>query len=734
METKSGQARMEILRVKLGFEGKLVVNSVGTSGGLCLFWAAGFQVSLLSYTLAHIDVRLLSPCNRWWRLTGFYGNPDSSQRIHSWNLLRRLSGLSSLPWVCLGDFNEVLDDVEKLGGVPKDRKLLSDFREALADSGLEDFGYVGPHYTWCNKREGVAAVSERLDRCTGSLDWKQIFPNFVVSHLDFWRSDHRPILLEFEDNAGSSNFSSRRRRFHFEECWVDNPDCRDLILVTWVDSFSSNAIDNVLGNIRNCGISLDAWNHRCRCRLKELIASKKLELQTAYNNISSGSWRSIQLIESQLDSALESEERYWKQRSRIDWLKWGDRNTRFFHMKAMVRKARNKIRGLLGEDGQWHDSKLGMERIILTHFSLLFRSCTPSPSDIGDVLGSVQPKLVPSMSALLDADFTAAEIKRAVFSLGATKAPGKDGLPALFFQKYWDKVGPNVISACLDCLNKGASMDKLNDTLITLIPKKAVSVTISDYRPISLCNVLYKVVAKTIANRFKFALDGVISDAQSAFIPGRLISDNILIGFECMHRIKRSKKKQGSMAVKLDMSKAFDRVEWNFIAQMMKKLGFSERWVGLIMRCITSVSYSFVLNGDICGFLKPSRGLRQGDPLSPYLFLLCSEGLSCLINQAVSTGDFQGFSCSQSGPTISHLFFADDSLLFAKATVSNCTLLRRMLHSYAIASGQIINFDKSAFCVSPSVSSSECAILVASMGIKLVHCHESYLGLPCFSG
>ena len=119
METKSNNVRMEFLRVKLGFVGKLVVNCSWRSGGLCMLWSAKVQVILLSYSVDHIDVRVDSFCNKWWRLTGFYGNPDSNYRFHSWNLLKRLTGMSSLPWVCLSNFNKVLDISEKMGGIPK---------------------------------------------------------------------------------------------------------------------------------------------------------------------------------------------------------------------------------------------------------------------------------------------------------------------------------------------------------------------------------------------------------------------------------------------------------------------------------------------------------------------------------------------------------------------------------------------------------------------------------------
>ncbi|KAK2642389.1 hypothetical protein Ddye_024152 [Dipteronia dyeriana] len=200
-----------------------------------------------------------------------------------------------------------------------------------------------------------------------------------------------------------------------------------------------------------------------------------MELRNAYNNVSSGSWKYVQFIESQLDLALETEEHYWRQRSRIDWLKYSDRNTRFFHMKTTVGRAWNQINRLFGDDGLWYNSNIGMELVILSYFGDLFQFCHSSQGDIGIILEGVQPKLSSDLSRYLDSIFTTEEVKKSVFEMGAMKAPGRDGLPALFYLHYWVTVGSSVVKTCLNCLNSGCSMDKVNDTLVVLIPKKKVS-------------------------------------------------------------------------------------------------------------------------------------------------------------------------------------------------------------------------------------------------------------------
>ena len=181
----------------------------------------------------------------------------------------------------------------------------------------------------------------------------------------------------------------------------------------------------------------------------------------------------------------------------------------------------------------------------------------------------------------------------------------------------------------------------------------------SEFRPISLCNVIYKLISKTLANRLKTLLPFIISKNQSAFTSNRLITDNVLVAFELMHFLNhKTTGNEGFMAAKLDMSKAFDRVEWCFLKRVMEKLGFCSKWVNLIMQWITSVSYSVLINGAAYGSIKPSSGLRQGDPLSPSLFLLCAEGLSAIINEAVRNHSLSDISVCRSSPSVTHLFLA----------------------------------------------------------------------------
>lgn len=211
----------------------------------------------------------------------------------------------------------------------------------------------------------------------------------------------------------------------------------------------------------------------------------------------------IKSIEKQIDVILTEEEIYWKQRSRADWLKEGDRNTKFFHAKASVGKKKNKIWGILEDEDKWTEEAEDVERIFCDYFANLFTSTHPTQAQVEAALQGIPIKITEEMNEILDQPFSEDEISAVLFHMCPTKALGPDGLPAAFFQKHWKSVGKRVLTTCMHILNDGGSIAPLNHTLIALIPKVKKPRKVTEYRPISLCNVIYRIVTKTIANRLK---------------------------------------------------------------------------------------------------------------------------------------------------------------------------------------------------------------------------------------
>ncbi|KAK9921713.1 hypothetical protein M0R45_030213 [Rubus argutus] len=683
IETKMTSVQMGKLKLVLGMDGILSVPRIddngGASGGLCLLWRGGVVVSFLSSSFFHIDVLVKWEDGLDCRVTGFYGEPNAGQRFLSWELLRQLALGRDGPWMCCGDFNEILSISEKTGHTLRSQRQIDDFKFTVEECGLYAFDFTGYEFTWDNRRVGDANVQARIDRGFGNLSLIQKWGGFTSHHLVAMASDHCPLLIESDPPFNGRGDGLGRRRFTFEEMWTTDEDCGKMIQQLWgVDCGNS-----VLEKIKHVSVGLKDWEkekfgsvRRSIKELREVLDGFQRQAPTEIN------LQQRREVEVKLDQVLFREEIMWSQRSRVNWLKYAG-------------------------DGVPHD----------------------------DIFNAVTSRISTSQVQFLEKSFSRAEVEVALKNMGPTKAPGPDGMPPIFYQKYWSVVGDDVIATCLGFLNGSRGVEELNHTLIALIPKVANPKKVTEFRPISLCNVIYKIISKTLANRLKTVLSDVISEFQSAFVPNRLIHDNVVAAFEILHNLKRrGRKSRQKVAVKLDMAKAYDRVEWRFIRRMLEVMGFPHRFCYLIMQCIQTVSYSVLFQGRPFGKIIPSRGLRQGDPISPYLFLLVAEGFSALLRRASRDKYIHGVSIARGAPSISHLFFADDSLLFCDASAQDCDMLKEIFEIYEKASGQKINTDKSAMCFSPRTLRSDQEVCSNILDMKVVPCHERYLGLPTVAG
>jgi hypothetical protein len=277
-------------------------------------------------------------------------------------------------------------------------------------------------------------------------------------------------------------------------------------------------------------------------------------------------------------------------------------------MKASQRKKRNTIRGIVDNDRVLQTTHDKIEVILMDHFKSLFQS--QPTHQISETVQVVKDKLNNDMKEMLREEFHEAEVYNAIKDMKSLAAPGPDGLPAIFYHNYWDIVGQDVTKEVLNILNHNSDPSHLNHTHICLIPKIPNPTLASDFRPISLCNITLKIVTKTVANRLKTILPDIISPNQSAFLQGRLITDNTLIAHEIFHFFSHSHNKQGFVGIKTDMAKAYDRVEWDFLEATLTTMGFPQNITNIIMRCVKTVSFSILINGVPSQKFYPQRGLR----------------------------------------------------------------------------------------------------------------------------
>lgn len=410
------------------------------------------------------------------------------------------------------------------------------------------------------------------------------------------------------------------------------------------------------------------------------------------------------MLRSQLNDWLDKEEIMWDQRSKQLWLINGDRNTKYFHTLARTRKINNSVVRIKKQDGTWLEDYEEIEHAA-EEFFLNIYLLSPNPQDDRIVkLKQVNlPLLSNDVACNLSQMIQKGEIKNAFFQMSPYKSPGIDGLPAGFYHHFWSLVEDDITKMIQQFFGSAFLLKQLNHTLITLIPKTGCPTTFKEFRPISLCNVVYKAITKILVLRLQHAMKDLIAPHQNAFIKGRLISDSIFITAEMMDFIHRAKhKKTFWCAIKIDFFKAYDRIRWDFLESTLLKMNFPQHIVNIIMQCVRTVQYSLLLNGHkVCTF-QPQRGLRQGDPLSPYLFICCMNVLSAMLHQAEENNHIQGIQFNRSGPRISHVMYADDLVLFFKAVYDSCRFLAALLQSFCNSSGLHVNRDKSFAFFSPN--------------------------------
>ncbi|GJW47654.1 hypothetical protein Tco_0079300 [Tanacetum coccineum] len=319
----------------------------------------------------------------------------------------------------------------------------------------------------------------------------------------------------------------------------------------------------------------------------------------------------------------------------------------------------------------------------------------------------------------------------AMFSMGNDKSPGPDGYTAAFFKDSWDIIGSDVTKAVCEFFTNGRLLKELNHTIIALIPKVNAPARVNDYRPISCCNVLFKCISKIIANRLKDCLKRLISPNQSAFVPGRSIADNILLTQEIMHNYHLDRGVP-RCAFKVDIQKAYDTVDWEFLRAALIGFGFHDRMISWIMECVSTTSFSISINGSLHGFFKGKRGLRQGDPLSPYLFTIVMEVFSLMLHRRVRESSSFTYHRYCSELELINLCFADDLFLFAHGDVNSATIIKEALDEFKDASGLNPSMPKSKAYFCNVLNHTKLAILLV-LPFEEDRLPVKYLGVPLVS-
>ncbi|XP_026383665.1 uncharacterized protein LOC113279176 [Papaver somniferum] len=611
------------------------IEPEGMSGGLVILWKNGFTCDIVDTHLNMFSAIVQSdPSKPEFLLTCIYCFSNYTKKKDQWSYIKQISENNSNPWVVLGDLNFHLDDNETDASSSSDGLV----NNIVASSGLEDIGFIGKNFTWSNNNMGTGTIKSRIDMALGNGNWNLYFPNSRLHHLT-------QIV---------SRLSYTRRE-------------------------------------------LSLWNKEHFGNINQKVENLQLELKQLHELPQTTCTESnIIKVSNELNKWHKIKSEFYQQKARDHFIKDMDSNSKYFHTKVNKRRTRNNIDAIQDHNNIWLQSREDIAQHLTHHYKSINTSSNP-------VIDVNFYKNIPSIISVEENESliripSNEEIFATLKSMENWSSPGPEGFQAGFYKSQWATVGDDVCNMVKRFFKTRHILKQINETYISLVPKKKKCTCAADYRPIVLRNTSYNIISKVLVNRMKPIMEKLISPYQAAYVSGRLIRDNTVIAQEIIHSMKKKRGENGWLALKLDMSKEFD----------------------------STTQLSVMLNGSPCDSFTPTRGIRQGDPLSPYLFILAMEFLSRQLTTSQQDNKIKGIKVVALSPAIDHLLFADDCLIFTQANVTSVNNLLELLHTFSSQSGQVINFEKSSVYFSkktkPEVAESIKQILrVKSIGTMIKH-------------
>ncbi|WVZ77498.1 hypothetical protein U9M48_025357 [Paspalum notatum var. saurae] len=722
-ETKLEVVPCDLVYAMLGmhFVDYVYLPAISTKGGL-LIAARSPGVSLCDVKLGCFSatVRISAAGEDWW-LTGVYGPQGDLEKALFLEELEAVCDECDGPWAVIGDFNLILDPADK-NNDRVNRASMRRFRRCVAELELQDLHLHGRAFTWSNERELPTLV--RLDRALASLDWEERFPNAFLQALSSDASDHTPLLLQ--TNPGFT----RKSRFHFETFWPKLDGFQEVIVRGWsCDGAVRDPYQALDAKFRNLIRELQSWSATKVGMIEQQLAAAReiiLKLDRAQD------FRALSAEESEFRASLKHlclglsslERTMARQRARVRHIAEGDANTRYFHILARGKKKRIFIPQLKIDGVQVADHE-AMEQAVFSHFQGVFGSSMHRPHGLN--LGELGYERTDLSS--LDVPFTEEEVWAAIRDMPSDRAPGPDGFNRAFYKAAWGTIKQDIMAALGTFYRgNGGGFSALNNGLIVLLPKRQDASSPSDYRPIAMVHSFGKLVSKILAVRLAPLLPGLMSCNQTAFVRGRALHDSYK--FVQAAAVYFRKMKIPVAMLKIDISKAFDTISWSFLLDVLQALGFSRRWRDWIAVLLSTASSCVLLNGRPGQRIFHHRGVRQGDSLSPMLFILAMDAFNKLF---INAGQ-RGILTKPGFPAVRYQcsLYADDAILFVSASLTEAARIKRLLEIFGNASGLVTNLNK---CSLSTIAADEelTGSIAGVLGCKVTPFPFVYLGLPLSS-
>ncbi|XP_057248240.1 uncharacterized protein LOC130590220 [Beta vulgaris subsp. vulgaris] len=732
LETRVKAVNFDKVFPKICKDWSIVTNYSHHLGGrIWLAWIPSLfvvDIRCIGDQYVHCEVLHRASGSFFW-LTIVYGLNDRAERKRLWSKLCQISSNLQGAWIVMGDYNNVLNLEDRIGSaVTLDE--VGEFRQCVRDCKLMEMQMSGPFFTWSNKQEGEHRVFSKIDRVFVNDIWMDKFVNCCAEFLPEGISDHCPCVLKLVKHV-----VTKPKSFRFYNMWMEAPEFMNMVTEVWNSPVNGVAMYQVVTKLKKLKPVLKLLNKSKFSDIENEAAAalvKLMEVQQKIQNDPRNSELHREEEENRMKYAFLNKAKlsFLHQKVKSDWLKGGDDNTAYFHACLRKRRIQNHISRIQDSQGVWQETPEQIEEAFIGYYKVLLGTEEGRSKGVSRTIVNEGPLLTHDQKSSLCLPFSGEDVKKALFDIEDNKAAGPDGFSSGFFKKTWEITGPDIIKAVLDFFSTGKLLKQVNATNLCLIPKCEQAEDVTKYRPIACCNVLYKIISKLMCQRLKVVLPFIINPVQSAFVESRVIMHNI---FLCQDLMKQYKRKNGPArcTIKVDLRKAYDSLNWDFIKDLLVALNFPDKFLHWVMVCITTPCFSLSFNGVMSGFFKGEKGIRQGDPISPLLFVIAMEYLSRILKRMSRKDGFEYH--NRCGPLqLTHLVFADDLMMFCKGQVSSVLLMSRAMKAFQDASGLSASKEKTAVYFG-NVTDEVQARIVQATGFQKGTFPFRYLGIPMTS-
>ncbi|XP_058757171.1 uncharacterized protein LOC131630409 [Vicia villosa] len=674
VETRVKKDKASAIRDKLKLKGEYMDNYAHHANGrIWIHWDSNkvdHKMVSSSSQYIHCGVYDKRGGLKFW-LTAIYALNQLEYRKGLWLKMIELHRNFKGPWCAVGDYNNVATSHDRIGGNMIVETEYEDYNNMLGATDLCEMDSKGEFFTWSNK-QSANPIFSRIDRLIANAAWFQNHSDLSLDVLSPHISDHAMLYLNQPNSPRQI-----RRNFRFNNSWTDIEGYQETVRNCWNKPMAGRPMERLWRKLQRLQHVLRKLSKPVS-DIQGKIAAARNNLNQAYADLNANQRKgqymdAIKKCTDDLVKWNDMEEKSMQQRTKLNWIKMGDDNSAYFHAYLKTRGNAKHIQFLQTVDGNMLTEQDQIEEEFLQLYKGLMGRAENSLThiDIEAMRGGKQ--ITSDQSNMLIGQVTIAEIEEALKGIGDQKSPVRE-----FF-------------------THGEILMDFNRTIVTLIPKHTEAKQARDYRPIAGCSTIYKIISKIMTKRLGQVLPSIIDVNQSAFIPGQVIHNHIMLAFELLRGYNRKGGTPRCM-LQLDLQKAYDMVDWFAMEQILQEIGMPIIFINWIKVVVSTVTYEFNINGRVTQSMQARRGLRQGDPISPLLFVIMMEYSNKILVKMHRESDFKFHAkCKKIGLT--NLTFADDILLFCRGDVASVQKMISIVKKFSDSTGLIINPRKcKVFC------------------------------------